>query len=69
MEYTGQNQGRQGETYHPAHRFQRLFLDPILMGWRGYTNHKKRNIYFTPHMYNLTNGEMDIMVYSDKFSL
>ena len=35
MECTGQNQGRQEETHHPSHRFRRLFLDLLLMGWRG----------------------------------
>ena len=31
-----QNQGgRQGETLHPAHRFRRLFLDLLPMGWRA----------------------------------
>ena len=31
----GQNQGRQEETQHPTHRFRRLFLDLLLIGWRG----------------------------------
>ena len=35
MECTGQNQGRQEETHHPTHRFRRLFLDLLLMGWGG----------------------------------
>ena len=35
MECTGQNQGRQEETHNPTHRFRRLFLDLLLMGWRG----------------------------------
>ena len=35
MEFTGQNQGRQEETHHPSHRFRRIFLDLLLMGWRG----------------------------------
>ena len=35
MEYTGQSQGRQEQTHHPIHRFRRLFLDLIVMGWRA----------------------------------
>ena len=35
MEWTDQNQGRQMETHRPTHRFRRLFLDLLLMGWRG----------------------------------
>ena len=31
----GQNQGRQEETHHPTHMFRRLFLDLLLMGWKG----------------------------------
>ena len=34
MEYMGQKQGRQEEIHHPTHRFQCLFLDLLLMGWR-----------------------------------
>ena len=29
------NKGHQEETHHPTHRFRRLFLDLLLMGWRG----------------------------------
>ena len=29
------NQGHQDETHHPTHRFRRLFLDLLSMGWRG----------------------------------
>ena len=29
------NQGHQEETHHPTHRFRRLFLDLLSMGWRG----------------------------------
>ena len=29
------NQGHQEETHRPTHRFQRLFLDLLSMGWRG----------------------------------
>ena len=29
------NQGHQEETNHPTHRFRRLFLDLLSMGWRG----------------------------------
>ena len=29
------NQGRQEETHHPIHRFRRLFLDLLLIRWRG----------------------------------
>ena len=35
IEYMDQNQGRQEETHNLTHRFQRLFLDLLLMGWRG----------------------------------
>ena len=35
MERMGQNQGRQEETHHPTHRFRHLFLNLLLMGWRG----------------------------------
>ena len=28
------NQGHQEETHHPTHRFRRLFLDLLSMGWR-----------------------------------
>ena len=38
MECTDQNQGRQEETLHPIHRFRRLFLNLLLMGWRGYAS-------------------------------
>ena len=34
-ELLGGNQGHQEETHHPTHRFRRLFLDPLSMGWRG----------------------------------
>ena len=33
--YMGQNQARQEETHHAPHRFRRLFLGLLLMGWRG----------------------------------
>ena len=29
------NKGHQEETHHPTHRFRRLFLDLLSMGWRG----------------------------------
>ena len=29
------NQGHQEETHRPTHRFRRLFLDLLSMGWRG----------------------------------
>ena len=29
------NQGHQEETHHPTHRFRRLFLDLLSIGWRG----------------------------------
>ena len=29
------NKGDQEETHHPTHRFWRLFLDLLSMGWRG----------------------------------
>ena len=29
------NKSHQEETHHPTHRFQRLFLDLLSMGWRG----------------------------------
>ena len=29
------NQGHQEVTHHPTHRFRRLFLDMLSMGWRG----------------------------------
>ena len=29
------NQGHQEETHRPTHRFRRLFLDLLWMGWRG----------------------------------
>ena len=29
------NQGHQEEAHHPTHRFRRLFLDLLWMGWRG----------------------------------
>ena len=29
------NQGHQEETHHPTHRFRRLFLGLLSMGWRG----------------------------------
>ena len=32
------NKGHQEETHHPAHRFWRLFLDLLSMGWRGCTS-------------------------------
>ena len=35
MECTGPNQGRQEETQHTTHKFRRLFLGLLLMGWRG----------------------------------
>ena len=35
MEYRDKNRGRQEETRHPTHRFRRVFLDLLLMGWRG----------------------------------
>ena len=38
MEYTVQNQGRQEETHHPTHKFRRVFLDLLLMEWRGYAS-------------------------------
>ena len=28
------NQGHQEETHHPTHRFRRLFLDLLSLGWR-----------------------------------
>ena len=31
----GQNQGRLEETHHPTHRFQHLFLNLLLIRWRG----------------------------------
>ena len=34
MEYTGKNQIRQEES-HSTHRFRRLFLDLLQMGWGG----------------------------------
>ena len=35
MACTSQNQGRQEEAHHPTHKFRHLFLDLVLMGWRG----------------------------------
>ena len=32
------NKGHQEETHHPTHRFRRLFLDLLSMGWRGYAS-------------------------------
>ena len=32
------NQGHHEETHHPTHRFRRLFLDLLSMGWRGCAN-------------------------------
>ena len=29
------NKGHQEETHHPTHRFRRLFLDLLSMGWKG----------------------------------
>ena len=29
------NKGHQEETHHPTHRFRRLFLDLLSLGWRG----------------------------------
>ena len=34
-EHLDGNQGHQEETHRPAHRFRRLFLDLLSMGWRG----------------------------------
>ena len=34
-ELLGGNKGHQEETHHPTHRFRRLFLDLLSMGWRG----------------------------------
>ena len=38
MEYMDQNQGRQEETHYLTHRFRRLFLDLLSMGWGGCTS-------------------------------
>ena len=38
MEYTGYNKGHQEETHHPTHKFRRLFLDLLLIGWEGYAS-------------------------------
>ena len=35
IELPGGNKGHQKETHHPTHRFRRLFLDLLSMGWRG----------------------------------
>ena len=32
------NKGHQEEIHHPTHRFRRLFLDLLSMGWRGWAN-------------------------------
>ena len=34
-EFLDGNKGHQEETHHPNHRFRRLFLDRLSMGWRG----------------------------------
>ena len=34
-EFLDGNQGHQEETHRPTHRFRRLFLDLLSMGWRG----------------------------------
>ena len=47
-EYTGQNQGRQEETLNPTHTFRRLFLDLLLMGWRGCVS--AMGVVKTPHL-------------------
>ena len=53
MQYAGQNQGRQEETHNPNHQFRRLFLDLLLMGWRGCASDmgviKTLSIYTLPH--------------------
>ena len=34
-ELLDENKGHEEETHYPTHRFRRLFLDLLSMGWRG----------------------------------
>ena len=48
------NQGHQEETHRPTHRFRRLFLDLLSMGWRGCASAVGVKVVYT--LYSVANS-------------